>query len=210
MTSIKTLLIICIIVAISSCETNKIADSRLETFFLQDSLFSIDISVPIELDSFYTWIDSDDISCGHLRKYRFSDSKYPIIKESGFIHKTFPDSSYRLTFSHIDKYDCQDSTWKVDLNELIKGYELKSKMDSVEFNVISSDKVEINGLTFDILAFKTDLLPRQKYQSKLIWGFTKIGGIDLKVECECAGKTCDSFVEKMSKSLKTMRLTKKD
>ncbi|SKC84996.1 hypothetical protein SAMN05660236_4777 [Ohtaekwangia koreensis] len=199
---------ICTVVVIISCENSKITDSRPEIFFLQDSLFRIEINVPMELDSFNTWVDYDDTSCGHLRKYRFSNSNYPIIQESGFIHKTSPDSSYRLTFSHIDNYNCQDSTWKVDLKGVVKGLELRSKMDSVQFRLISLDKVEINKLTFDILTFKTDLLPRQKYQSILIWGFTKVNGIDLKVEYECANKNCDSFIDKMNESLKSLRVTK--
>lgn len=210
MTFVRILLIICLVVAISSCEKNKNTNLKSETFFTEDSLFRIELDVPLELDSFYTWIDYNDTSCGHRRKYRFSDSRYPIFKESGFFYLSYPDSTYRLTFSHIDKYDCQDTVWEIDLNRLIAGWECRSKIDSIEFNVISSERTEINGLTFSILTFITDAVPKGKYQSTLLWGFTKINGIDLKVECECASKDCDSFIGKMNETLKSIRITKKD
>jgi len=204
------LLTMCTIVGISSCDKDRISDSRLQTFFLEDSLFRVDVNVPMQLDSFYTWTDYDDTSCGILRKYRFSDSEYPVFKESGFFYPTYPDSSYRLTFSHIYKYDCQNSEGKVNLQEIVTGLEERAKKYRFDFKLFSLDNVNINGLPFDIIKFKTDLLPEQKYQSTLIWGFTKIDTIHLKVEYECASKNCDSFIEKMNESLESIRVTKKD
>lgn len=195
-------------IGIGSCAQKENEDLRKEKFFLQDSLFSIELEVPIELDSFYSWVDYDDTSCGHERKYRFSDSRYPIFQESGFFYLTYPDSSYRLTISHVNKYACTDRNWKADLQKIIWAYEARAKMDTVSFKVYSAEEAEINGATFQILTFKTDLLPRQKYQSTLLWAFTKIDSIDIKVEYECASKNCDSFIEKMNESIKSIKVIK--
>ena len=212
MTFIRTLLTICTIVAISYCDRNKITHSRPETFFLQDSLFRIDVNVPIELDSFYTWVDfdHDDTVCEVLQMYRFSNSKYPIYRKVGFSYPTYPDSSYHLTFSHIYMYDCQDSEGRVKLKELIRREEERAKSRGFDFKLFSSESVNINGQAFDIIKFRTNLLPKQKYHSTLIWGFTRVDNIYLKVEYECASKNCDSFIERMSESLESIRVTKKN
>jgi hypothetical protein len=59
------------------------------------------------------------------------------------------------------------------------------------------------------MRFKTDLLPQQKYQSTVIRSFVDAKGIDLRIEFECASNNCDGFIERMTKSLESIKISKK-
>jgi hypothetical protein len=192
--------------ALASCRGG---DFRTETFVLQDSTTILEIRVPNELDTFHMWVDSDDTHCGDQKKYRFSNSDYPVFQESGFFHATHPDSSYRMTFSHFANLDCYESSFTPDLIKMAKGLEQNAKKDSVDFVLYSTEQKQIGTLDFYTMKFKTDLLPRQKYQSTVIRSFVKADGIDLKVEFECASNNCDGFIERMTKSLESIRILKK-
>lgn len=162
----------------------------------------------MELDSFYTWVDIADNGCACRTKYRFSSSKLPIFQESGF-KLELPDSSYRVTFSHYHYADCIGE-WKADLDKMIAYYRNKAEQDSVDFQVFSAARIDINEIPFDVLAFKTDLELKQKYQSTLIWAFATIDTVELQVEYECALKNCDFFVEKMGESLRSIKVSRKE
>src|SRR6478609_521126 len=74
------------------------------TFYTQDSLYKITFDKPLELDTFYSWMDEDDNACSDEHKYRFSKKNFPIEMETGFFQLTYADSTYRLTLKHVEKY----------------------------------------------------------------------------------------------------------
>ncbi len=193
----------------ASCKRNDNNDWSKESFILQDSKHQIEVNIPTELDSFYTWVDYNDTGCGCRRRYRFSSSKQPIFQESGFFQLEHPDSSYRVTFSHYYYPDCFGQ-WKVDLDHIVAFYKKGAEMDSVDLKVFSAKRININGIPFDVLAFRTQLVPRQKYPSTLIWGYASIDSVDLQVEYECAMKNCDLFIEKMGESLNSITVARRD
>ena len=199
-----TLLVFCLI--IPGCRNR---DFRTETFILQDSTTIIGIDLPAELDTFYTWIDHDDTHCGFDRKYRFSNSDYPIFQESGFFYASYPDSSYRLTFTHSAHLECDESPWSVDLDDMIKGLQVQAEADDIEFIVYSSEHKKIDNTDFHTLRFRTDLVPKQAYPSTLIRSFFRVNNINVKVEFECASKGCDKFLARMNRSLESITVTTK-
>lgn len=188
-----------------SCRNN---DFRTESFVLQDSTTVLEIAVPNELDTFHVWVDKNDTRCGDEIKYRFSNSLFPVFEESGFFYAIYPDSSYRLTVSHLVNLECDKSPWPPDLEQMAKGLEARSKHDSVEFIMYSTEHKNIQGIDFYTIRFKTDLLPEQAYQSTVIRSFFHTNGINLKVEFECASNNCDRFIERMNKSLESIRVSK--
>lgn len=192
-----------------SCDGGRRPGMRHEQVYLQDSLFVIDLDVPIELDSFTTWVDQGDNSCDQRRKYRFQDARYPVINESGFFHIKYPDSSYRLTITHTDNYDCKGDWPSGEPADVLTSLTQQAQRDSVEFVAISGERKDIHGITFEILAYRTHLLPRQKYLSTLLTAVTVMDGVDITIEYECASKTCNDFVIAMKRSLSTIRISKK-
>lgn len=185
---------------------------RTETFETEGSKFIITLQVPLELDSFYTWVDWNDNNCGDTRKYRFSNSNYPIIKESGFFYKIWPDSSYRLTFSHINKYDCKDVAIGKEIDLDIQEASMRdyAQKDSALFELFSKSRSEINGVKFTIFEFKTDVYPRQKYPSTFISADIFIDSLEMHISYECAGNDCELFLPRMKKSLQTIKIEKLD
>src|SRR6187431_1170965 len=95
-----------ILLSLLSC--NETRNNTAETtFFTQDSLYKITFTKPIELDTFYSWMDYDDNACSDEHKYRFSKKDFPAQRETGFFWTSFADSTYRLTFKHVEKFACK-------------------------------------------------------------------------------------------------------
>jgi hypothetical protein len=179
---------------------------RLEKFMMQDSVFSVEIEVPHELDSFFVWVDTDDHSCGMLRKYRFANSKYPILKESGFFHPEYPDSSYSLTFFHIDKYECKDVfIGKTDLDSWVN---IMTKRDSL-FELYYKSERKINDIEHSVIAYKMNMTEMgYSYPSVIIQSNIYVDSVAMRIIYECVSKDCDNFVTRMKKSLQTIKVKK--
>jgi hypothetical protein len=92
---------------------------------------------------------------------------------------------------------------------MARGLEEKAKRDSVDFVLYSTEQKRIGDLEFYTIRFKTDLLPKQTYQSTVIRSFVNADGMDLKIEFECANNNCDGFLERMKKSLESIKISKK-
>jgi hypothetical protein len=82
-------------------------DSKVAIFYTQDSIYKISIDLPFELDTLYTWLEISDNNCGHMRKYRFQNKRYPRIQDSSYYYRLNSDSLFRLTFSHNDRFYCK-------------------------------------------------------------------------------------------------------
>lgn len=180
---------------------------REETFEMQDKRFSVALLVPAEMDTFYSWVDVGDNSCDFQRKYRFSDSRYPIVEESGFF-PDLPDSSYSLTFWHIDKYDCRDvATGKfLDQDTLVMRLQAISNTDSLDFRLIGKSIEEIGGITYNIIKYSMCKIPQQKYPTTSLRAEVFVDSVELFVWYECASSDCKEFVPRMEKSMRSIRI----
>jgi len=71
--------------------TNELENSNKIYFYTQDSLYKISFDKPIELDTFYSWLDYDDNACSDEHKYRI------------FRHKKRQDSfGHHMRIQHIE------------------------------------------------------------------------------------------------------------
>lgn len=203
------LITVILVITLLSCGADR-QKLRTETFALQDSLYSISLQVPVEMDSFYTWVDHDDTDCGDLKKYRFSNSQFQVIKEDGFIKKETPDSSYSLTFLHINRYNCKDLMYEEDLDTLVMKYEEAAERgNTTVFQVFKKESKDVNGTKFKTLEYRTDLFKyTEKYPSTYITSFVYLDSIELTIIYECSSKNCDSFITDMEKSLETIKIKK--
>jgi hypothetical protein len=127
------------------------------------------------------------------------------MQETGFFKSTYPDSSYRVTFSHVDNFECQDLDEEFHLNEMVERLEYGSRMDSVQFKLLSAERFEVDGRPFGIIAFRR-FMSTPMFQSTMVWGFVRVDSINLQVEYECARKNCEGFVQEMTESLRSIRV----
>jgi len=109
---------ILIISLLSSCENNQnnkinfpqinLEDFRQVSFELTNDLGKINIFIPNELDTFFLWVNATDYRCGDKQQYRFANSNYDLIKESGWYYNFDYDTVifYQLTFIHPLYLDC--------------------------------------------------------------------------------------------------------
>jgi hypothetical protein len=189
---------------------NPLPGYRTESFFLQDSAFHVQLDVPVELDSFYSWLDRSDTECASKRKYRFSDSRYPVRTESGFFHgkEDLADSSYRLTFCHTRNFSCAyDSEEPADVELIIDRRKLISQADSVPLEIYKFENLEINGVLFFVDRYRTGGTLGQKYLVTFVNAFAVFDGIGISVSYECVSKNCNGFIDRMDESLNTLRIT---
>jgi hypothetical protein len=182
-------------------------DYHSRSFVAGESTLFIALDLPNELDTFQTWVDYSDVACAHQAKYRFSDSRFQLIKESGFMSSEYPDSSYRVTFSHVHPFtECVDEFPVDTIFDNLKSLELSAQAMREEFVGYDEGVIEANGINLHFVKFRTVLVPAQKYPSTILRAFFVVKKAVYRVEYECARSNCDGFFERMENSLKSIKV----
>ncbi len=219
--------IIFLLIYTSSCEKSRKREDeikgvpwensyRTEVIVLEDSFVKIIADIPIELDTFYTRLNSSDNDCGHKRQYTFSDSDYPIfIREGGSLGDILPDSAYEFTIYHTYKFACSPE-YPRDYDEedfLLKarGTEIFRTSEGKPFKWIHKEFKKISGRPFMIMAYQTNYparTPNQTYLSTYLNAYTQLDSLHIGISYECNAKDCEGFVERMMNSLESIKLEK--
>jgi hypothetical protein len=187
---------------------------RIEELILQDSVAKITMDIPIELDTFYTWVNWSDNSCGHVKAYTYSDSNYPTsYKEGGSTKDVFPDSSYRFSVLHTNDFACTpryrrdiDTVYLLEKTALLERFYLNN---GINFNWIHREVKTIDGRPFMIFAFRTNEQQNSSAQDKLITqlsAFTHLDSLYIGFSYKCSPGDCEKFIPRMLKSLESTRI----
>ncbi|MCI1186007.1 hypothetical protein MON38_01145 [Hymenobacter sp. DH14] len=109
--------------------------------------------VPTEYDTLLTWIDRSDNIGSDIAKYRFTNSKGCLIRESGFFKKEdgfCKDTLDRLTIAAQQIYG--DGLWTVEgLDEIARKIDKRDSIICKTKSLWREKKIErINGLQFVI------------------------------------------------------------
>lgn len=189
--------------------TNEFAKYKETTFYTQDSLYKITMNLPIELDTFYTWVRKDDNECSDEKMYRFTSRKFPFQKETQLFESLFCDSAYRLTIKHINKYSCKlgmDYEKWVTPIEYHKRLETRYNESNDSFKIASVNKREIEGHLFLLSSYKV----KDKY-NKEFWSLHEkaVVLVDSNMfvfETECKKLNCEGFIEKMEVIINSIKI----
>ncbi len=192
--------------------TNKPENTTEYVFYTQDSLYKITFDKPAELDTFYTWKDEDDNVCSDEHKYRFSRSNFPPQKETGFFWTSFADSTYRITLKHVEGYVCKS---EMNFEKMIPAAEYpkilatraESMKQKLDFLYLKEEK--INGITFRLCAYRLNENYKNGYWTHYIKGTTIIDSNIIVFEADCRAKNCDNFIDRMEKTISTVKIKKK-
>jgi hypothetical protein len=187
---------------------------RIEELVLQDSVAKITIDIPMELDTFYTWVNWSDHNCGDIKTYTYSDSNYPAsYKEGGSTKDAFPDSSYSFSLFHSNRFACTpqyrrdiDTVYLLERTASLERFHLSNGKD-IEW--IHREVKEINGRPFMIIAFRTNEQQNSSTQDKLIAqmsAFTHLDSLYIGFSYKCSPVDCDKFIPRMLKSLESTRI----
>lgn len=199
-----------ILLSLMSCE-NQLDHAVQTTFFTQDSLYEITFTKPIKLDTFYSWMDYDDNACSDEHKYRFSKKNFPAQKETGFFWTSFADSTYRLTFRHIEKYDCTTETGNVNWitsKEYLLGLVKGAHMQKERLDTIFSEDATINGRDFVVAAYTRDENYKNGYVTHYIDAFTTIDGNLIRITADCRTSDSKGFIDRMNNVIRTIQIKK--
>ena len=185
-------------------------DKSTETIlFTQDSLYKITFEKPLELDTFYSWKDEDDNVCSDEHKYRFYKKHFPVQKETGFFWTSFADSTYRLTIKHVEKYDCKlgmdHENWSTR-SEYMQRILKRAKSDLEQIDTLFSDSTEINGNNYILCAYKLNEHYKNEYKTNYIKAITNIDSNLIVFTADCRARDCNDFIDRMNKSIRTIRI----
>jgi hypothetical protein len=147
-----------------------------KTIVLNNKLGEIEIRLPTALDSTFSWINETDSYCTNRYMFRFANSKFPIMKETGFAYAKKADSLYDFTieqrFPNCGKFE-NNGIDQVNLSlsstESLKNIKyffdpnnsiiLFHKLDTLRFNgrkyFLKQYKVKRNNMFFENIRFIT-------------------------------------------------------
>ena len=185
-------------------------DNSVETsFYSQDSLYKITFNKPIELDTFYNWKDQDDNACSDEHKYRFSKNEFPTQQETGFFWTSYADSTYRITFKHVEKFDCKEEmdyekwgTPKEYLNKIIE----RAKEDKMQIDTLFSKYENVNQRKYILCAYNLNEGYKNGYSTNYLKAITTVDSNLIVITADCRSKKCNGFIERMTQSIKTINI----
>ncbi len=179
----------------------------LQDSFSKKKLCKMNLFIPIEYDTLLKWRDASDCGCCFTDKYRLTNSKSCLIKESGFLKiKYCKDSIDRLTIEH----QCiGEDTFKLDttfLNEYIIGRGDMAKSFRFPQDEWRANKIKnINGKEFIILDyFGQDIFLDKPYEQILAMTISKKTLITFRFQCY--QNDCINFPKKAYQILNSVQI----
>jgi len=190
--------------------TNELENSNKIYFYTQDSLYKISFDKPIELDTFYSWLD-DDNACSDEHKYRFSKKNFPPQKETGFFWTSYADSTYRITVKHVEKFNCK---LNMDYEKIVTPEEYKQRLlkkaeyDHKPIKITYIKEIKIDNKQFLLSAYRVDEKYKNGYWTDYIKASTIVDSNMIVFTADCRANNCKEFIGRMEKTLKTIKIEK--
>ena len=180
---------------------------------LTDTLATIKIKTPNNLDTFYKWTNNSDcFTCDRLQ-YRFADKNYVQFAESGFFWTFVPDSVYQLTFIHSPLIEIPDSLplYSLPVSDTSKesGFMAQQAIWCKDWKTIRKDHKVLNKRSFIITAFTSECSTITKKHSLFVGATTYLKKMQLYILAETNSTDTTGFIDLMSKSLHSIEITEK-
>jgi hypothetical protein len=183
-----------------------------DEFKQNDTLAKIILKIPSLLDTFYQWTDfSDCLPCGNV-KYRFANKKYKQFKEGGFYWTYKPDSVYQLSIWHNPIKEAPDTVFlkPLEIRDSFRSKWFERHLYCRNYKYLFKKFEKINDRTFYISAFTTPCGFLTDSASVYVTASTNIKSRQLYVVAECGAKDTTGFIDKMYKSILSIRIEEKD
>lgn len=204
MKDISSLLVgVALIVGLYNCN-NPIREGFAErTVQLENGIRPLTIDLPGSLDTFYTWDRTSDYWCGHEKMYRWADSHYSLIVESGFFSTESVDSLFQFTITHPANNECHTCASNADTDStMLQGLIKKHLSHDLETKVYRSEVKRIKGMVFTIVSASRK---RGGLDQAILEAHACISGQPIKLEFECMKPDCSGFLDQMYQSLLSVR-----
>jgi len=194
----------------------RLADSRLWNIKLEDSLGTIEIVLPKQLDTLFRWTEYSDCGDGcAYSDYRIQEKSLPIFKDDGFIYFPLRDSVEQFTIKHsklIFNKKIQDSSFKQNDSLITLHFLQKLKVESFNkqnYKYLIDTILTINDKMFAMIAYSRFDSVKRINQLNLSAGFG-IKGNAIQVCFEHRKSYTDSlsndFIKNAFESVKTIRI----
>jgi hypothetical protein len=194
----------------AGCQNSSSGFKRQE-INLSNELGIISIELPIQVDTFFSWVSTSDCApCCNEKMYRFADKDYSLLKETGFFYHKFPDSLYQFTIRHKETRGCE-SEWSISENSLDSIVSIKENQSLEAFAGEESiawilrEIRYIDKRMFLVFAYKEKSPFTRIEYSTILEAFTIQDDEILHFKYECTGNFCVDFISKMDESLKSIR-----
>lgn len=170
---------------------------------LRNDLGRLTILLPSRFDTTFTWIDFSDNSCDDQYKYRYADSDYPLIQETGFIYELKEDSLFFFTISHLKITGCSNNKSEIeqdDLDLMVKRERVLNPQNKLTFQKL----LTINNRKYAVIADHNRVgnLDHAYISARTIVDYQIIS-----INYNCIMHDCMDFHETMMKSLKTIKIS---
>ncbi len=179
----------------------------LEDIYSKKVWNNINMFIPREYDTLLVWRDASDCSCCHIHKYRLTNSKSCLIKESGFVKSRYcKDSIDRLTI----EYQCiGKDTYTLDtafLHRYVNNIGDLLNPARYRQNKWKGHKIQnINGQKFIVLDFsEQDISLNRPYEQILAMTISK--NTLLRFRFECYQNNCSNFSKKAHEILNSIQI----
>lgn len=156
-------------------------DYAPNTIDLNNNLGHLSISLPVEFDTSYSWTGNTDYRCGTRQLFRFVDTDYSMLQETGFLSADVPDSLYQLTISQPKHKDCADLSDVVD-NSYIDNYRAALLAQGITVEFAIAEIQSIKNRDFAVFATQTRMKNEDRSDLQAI---TVVAGNMISVTFSC-------------------------
>lgn len=185
--------IILIILCLGSCSEQINKPENLIEIYTQDSLYVIRTILPERFDTIHSWVHFNDNRCSNLYKIRFDDSTIPIEQERGFYWDSNDSLYSRITFQHIENYECKipENRSVENLQAYIETIIESEKIKDSELQIIEEAKLKNNN---NLLMMKVRFVRQERYGDMYVeYIIFDIDSNPMTVKLECKNVNCEDF-----------------
>jgi hypothetical protein len=166
-------------------------------------LGSVELFVPTEMDTFQHWTDWSDYNCGDIKVYRFADSRYDLLIDSSYMKFENPDSIVQLSVTQPRHRGCYEEYPFVVDEELLERWVTLERINNQEVEIFSSRLQRINGRDFAVIALAHE---NEGKRAVNLIAATTIDCQPVHVGFTCFAVDCEGFIERMERSLSSVKI----
>lgn len=183
-----------------------------KSIVLNNNLGEIDFFIPSSFDTLLIWENRSDCApCCDSFSYRWANSKFSLVKESGFFQNELTDSLFQFTITHKKDLNCL-SAIEIDKETLL---ELTSIIESSYQEAFSDNLLwqireirNINNQLFIVYGYSgKSSIGTEQYA--ILKAITKINNEDVHFTYECEASNCQRFIDSMIESMNSIKILKK-
>jgi hypothetical protein len=186
-----------------ACRPKPPSDMVPRKIELINNIGTIELMLPAQMDTFCSWVNMSCTQCLDKQQFRYADTDYDVILETGNFNFDSPDSAYQFTVSQDTRVKCFEVQDTFINARFIENWEKGQRMNNQDVEIYFSGLENYDGRNFAVMANRTSSMDMNAIN---LSAYTVVNGQLICLAYSCLATNCDGFVEQMKLSLETIEI----